>query len=139
MQKGKSFSLLHLHAKDDEAAIREEQLQAAVADKERSIRHEVRQAVATIEARLNQIALAQRRVDFLAEHRELLQRKSDVTPTARFDVRKASIAILVAQQDLFHDVIEWKIAVAKLRELQGELAIECGYMLVFEYVNNGCY
>jgi N-acyl-D-aspartate/D-glutamate deacylase len=130
--------LLHFRAKNDEAAIREEQLQAAVADKERAIRHEVAQAVATLEARLNQIALAERRLEFLGDHREGLRRKAEVTPAATFEVRKATLAVLVAQQDLFHDVIEWKVAVVKLREAQGELAIECGYTDVFEYAANCC-
>lgn len=134
----KLLSLLHFRAKNDEAAIREEQLQAAVADKERAIRHEVAQAVATLEARLNQIALAERRLEFLGDHREGLRRKAEVTPAATFEVRKATLAVLVAQQDLFHDVIEWKVAVVKLREAQGELAIECGYTDVFEYAANCC-
>jgi hypothetical protein len=129
--------LRHPHAKGDEAAIREEQLQAAVADKERAIRNEVRQAVATIEARVNQIALARGRLDVLREHRVSLLRKVEVSPDSRFEASQASISVLLAEQDLFHDVIEWRIAVVKLLEAQGELAIEYGYMLVFEYTN-GC-
>ena len=35
--------------------------------------------------------------------------------------------LMAAEQDLFHDVIEWKLAVVKLREAQGALAIECDF------------
>jgi hypothetical protein len=129
------LTLLHLRAKNDEAAVRTEQLYTAVADKERSIKSEIAQAVFSLEARLDQIAVAQRRLDFLGEHREGLRRKAEVAPTASFDVRKVTPLILVAQQDVFHDVVEWKTALIRLQELQGELAIQCGYTLVFEYAN----
>src|SRR5262245_41178761 len=69
------MGLAHPRAKGDEAAVREEQLEAAVADKERTIRSEVRQAVATVEARVNQIALARRRLDVVREHRDAVFRK----------------------------------------------------------------
>ncbi len=129
------LSLLHFRAKEDEAAVRTEQLYTAVADKERSIRSEVAQAVFSLSARLDQIAIAQRRLDFLGDHREALRRKAEVTPAASFEVRKATPLILAAQQDVFHDVVEWKTALIRLHELQGELAIQCGYTLVFEYAN----
>jgi len=138
----KLLSLLHFRATGDEAAIREEQLQGAVIDKERAIRNEIAQAVATVQARLNLIVLAQQRLEHTRDHREAVRRKTeaplvsgsaDMRPTTIFDVRKATLTALVAQQDLFQDVIEWKVAVAKLKEAEGELAIECGYLDVFEH------
>jgi hypothetical protein len=126
---------LHPRAKNDEAAVRTEQLYTAVADKERSIRSEVAQAVFSLGARLDQIAIAQRRLAFLGDHRESLRRKSEVTPAASFEVRKATPLVLAAQQDVFQDVVEWKTALIRLKEIQGELAIECGYILVVEYAN----
>jgi hypothetical protein len=136
--------LLHPRAKHEQEAIRQEQTDSAVADKERSIRHEVAQAVATLQARLNQIALAEQRLELLREHREAMRKKQESgvrnqesaeRPTTAFDLRKATLAVLAAEQDLFHDVIEWKVAVAKLKEAEGELAIECGYTAVFDYLN----
>ena len=129
------LALLHPRAKNDEAAVRTEQLYTAVADKERSIRSEVAQAVFSLGARLDQIAIAQRRLNFLGDHREALRRKAEVTPAASFEVRKATPLVLAAQQDVFQDVVEWKTALIRLKEIQGELAIECGYTLVFEYAN----
>jgi outer membrane protein TolC len=121
------LSFLHLRAKSDEAGVRQGQLMSALADQERSTRQDVAQAVAAIEARLVQIGLARRRLEFLEQHREGLRRKEEVAPAAGFEGRKAALEVLAAQQDLFHDVIEWKLAAVKLRELEGELAIECGY------------
>jgi outer membrane protein TolC len=141
---GASGLCLHPRAKHEQAAIREEQIQGAIADKQRTIRHEVAQAVATIQARLNQIALAEQRLELLRDHREAVRRKQESgvrsqesaeRPTTMFDLRKATIAALAADQDLFHDVIEWKVAVSKLKEAEGELAIECGFTDVFDYAN----
>jgi hypothetical protein len=42
-------------------------------------------------------------------------------------VHKARLEVLAVEQDLLHDVIEWKLAVARLKAAQGLLAVECGY------------
>jgi outer membrane protein TolC len=121
------IALVHVRARDDEASERQGQLLSAVADQERAARHDVAQAIAAIHARLAQIDLARRRIEFLEQHREALRRRAEAAPAASFDARKATLDLLAARQDLFHDVIEWKIAAVKLRELEGELAIECGF------------
>lgn len=121
------LSLLRFRAAADEAAIRSDQLQWSIGDKQQSIRHEVAQALLTIDTRLNQIAVSQRRTESLRLHQDNLQRTSAGVAGASFEIRRARVAVLAAEQDVFHDVIEWKIAAVKLREAQGELAIECGY------------
>ena len=60
------------------------------------------------------------------QHERLLQKKQ-LDGAAIFEARKARLDVLAAEQDLLHDVIEWKLAVVKLREAQEELAIECGF------------
>jgi hypothetical protein len=121
------LSFLHGRAKSDEADVRQGQLVSALADQERATRQDVAQAVAVIEARLAQIALARGRLEFLEQRREGLRRMEEVAPAAGFEGRKAALDVLAAQQDLFHDFIEWRLGAVKLRELKGELAIECGY------------
>jgi hypothetical protein len=139
---GASGLCWHLFGKHRQTAIREEQLAGAVSDKERAVRNEVARAVGTVQARLNLIVLAQQRLESLREHREEVRQKSELPaeaemrPMTVFDVRRATIAELLAEQDLFQDVIEWKVAVVKLKEAEGELAVECGYMEVFNY--SGC-
>lgn len=131
------LSLLHFRATADEAAIRSDQLHSSIADKQQSIRHEVAQALLTIETRLNQIALSQRRTELLRLHQDNLQRTSAGIPGASFEIRRARLAVLAAEQDVFRDVIEWKIAALRLREVQGELAIDCGYTAAL-FANNCC-
>ncbi len=132
------LSLVHFRAAEEEAALRSEQLYGAAADRERSTRHEVAQAIATIEARLNQLALSQQRTEALKLHVDNLNRKAEASPVPSFEIRRAKLALLAAEQDLFHDVIEWKVAGVKLREAQGELAVECGYTDALS-VFNCCY
>ncbi len=139
---GASGLCKHLFGKHHEASIRADQLAGAVADKQRAVRYEVSQAVATVGSRLNLIVLAEQRLESLRDHREAVRQKSELPadsqmrPTTVFDVRRATIGELMAEQDLFQDVIEWKVAVAKLMEAEGELAVECGYTEVFDYT--GC-
>jgi hypothetical protein len=128
-------SLLHYRSAADESAARADQMQSAIADKQRSIRHEIAQAVATIDARLNQVAISQRRVESLRLHLDNLRQTSANVAGASFELRRAHLAVMAAEQDVFHDVIEWKIAFVKLREAQGELAIDCGYSAALGYLN----
>lgn len=128
----KLLAFLHPHATGDEADARQSQLETAVADQERAIRGDVAQTLAAIEARLMQIELAVRRIGFLEQHRDALQRMTVAGAANGFEIRKAAVELLAAQQDLFHHVIEWKLATVRLRDAQGELAIECGYLEVFE-------
>jgi hypothetical protein len=44
-----------------------------------------------------------------------------------FRIHRAQLDAIVIEQDLLHDVIEWKLALIKLKQAQGLLAIECGY------------
>lgn len=133
------IALVHFRAREDEAGERQGQLLSVVADQERTTRHDVAQSITTIHARLAQIDLTHRRLDFLEQHRAALRRKAEAAPAASFDGRKAALDRLAAEQDLFHDVIEWKLAAVKLRELEGELAIECGYTAALECAAVCCH
>ena len=121
------LSLLHFRAAADEAATRSDQLHSSLADKQQSVRNEVAQAILQIDARLNQIATSRQRVDSLRQHQENLQRSAADMANASFEIRRARLAVLAAEQDVFSDVIEWKVAAVKLREAEGALAVECGY------------
>ena len=123
----KALLMLHFLAKQREGDLRSEQLQAAADEQERTIRHDVARAVTTMEARLAQIGLSRQRLEALQRQVERLHQKRQVDAKAFFEGRQAKLEVLAAEQDLLHDVIEWKIAVVKLRELQGELAIDCGF------------
>ena len=110
-----------------EAEVRQDQLSGAIAAEERTLLHDIAQAVAILEARVVQIGLSRHRLELLQRQHERMEKKKQIDAAAGFEARKAKLESLAAEQDLLHDVIEWKIAVVKLKELQGELAIECGF------------
>ena len=60
-------------------------------------------------------------------HLQASEQQQQLTSGAPLGVRKARLDLLAVEQDLLHDVIAWKLAVVKLKEAQGLLAVECGY------------
>jgi len=122
-----ALAALHLLAKQCEGDVRSDQLSAAADEQERTLANDVARAIATIEARLVQIGLSRRRLEALEAHHARLEKKREIEATAAFEARKARLDVLAGEQDLLHDVIEWKLAVVRLRELQEELARECGF------------
>lgn len=123
----RALSLLHVAARREEECVRGDQLSSAADEQERTIEHDVASAVATIEARLMQIGLSKRRLEAVERQHERTLQKRQIDPAAAFEARRAKLEVLAAEQDLMHDVIEWKLAAVKLRELQEELAMECGF------------
>jgi hypothetical protein len=119
--------LLHHGAADDERAARSAQMAELLADRERAARDETLQAIAILEARIAQIAITRQRFAVAQAHLQASEQQQQLTAGAPLGVRKARLDVLAIEQDLLHDAIEWKLAVVKLKEAQGMLAVECGY------------
>jgi hypothetical protein len=109
--------------------IRSEQLSLAGTEQERSTRNETLQAISVLEARLAQIALTRQRLEIARGHIGSVEQQVRLASGSQFNLRKARLESLAVEQDLLHDVIEWKVAMVKLRQAQGLLATECGYDL----------
>lgn len=122
-----ALASLHLLARQCEGDTRSEQLVAAADEQQRMLRNDVARAIANIESRLVQIGLSRKRLEALETQHQRLEKKREIDAAAVFEARKARLDLLAGQQDLLHDVIEWKLAVVRLRELQGELGRECGF------------
>ena len=118
--------LMALCSHHNESDVRSDQLNQAYQDHRRTVEHEVRQAINLQTMRLTQLALSRDRQHVAQVLLKSTERQQEMT-VAPFGVRKSRLDGLAADQDLLHDVIEWKIAVVRLREAQGLLAIECGY------------
>jgi len=126
------FAAWHVNARNEEAAVRQEQLAGTLAEQERIARHDVAEAVAILQARVVQIGLSGKRLELLERQLDRLERSRPVEVAAGFEAHKARLDALAAEQDRLHDVIEWKIATVKLQEVQGELAIQCGFTAALE-------
>ena len=125
---GKShLSWLHPSRDDDEDDARSRQLQDMTADLERTIAQEVSLAVATIERRLQQIRQTKERLNLLQQRLDGLEKLRATGKATPFEPSETRLEVVTTENDLLHDVIEWKIAVVQLKEAQGLLAQECGY------------
>jgi hypothetical protein len=122
---------LHPHG-SEQADIRQGQSDTALAQQDRAVSHEAAEAVAIVLARLSQVSLSRERLLVQQRRMEDARLKEQVAPSAGFEARRAMLDVLAAEQDLFHDCIEWKIAVVKLKEAEGELAMECGFLAAVE-------
>jgi hypothetical protein len=118
--------LLHLCAARREADVRSDQLNSAYRDHRHTVEHEVQQAWSSMSMRLAQIAFSRDRQALVKTRLTSSQRQQELIG-APLSVHKTRLEVLAADQDLLRDVIEWKIAVVKLKESQGLLAIECGW------------
>lgn len=121
------LAVFHHKARREEAGIRQAQLASTLADQERQARHDVAEAISTLQARVVQIGLSRRRLELLENQHQRLEKSRPVEVGAGFEAHKARIDALAGQQDLLHDVVEWKLALLKLQEAQGALAIQCGF------------
>ena len=119
--------LTHAHASQLEESFRSQQMAELLADRDRAARHETRQAVSVVATRLVQIGLTNRRLELAKEHLKACEQQQNLASGAPLNRHKARLDVLAVEQDLLHDVIEWKLAVVKLKEAQGLLAVECGY------------
>lgn len=119
--------LLLAHRSDCEGSVRSQQLCALLSDQQRTAKHETLQAVAIVATRLTQIGVTKRRLELAQAHVQSIEAQLKLSTSSPLALRKARLEVLAAEQDLLHDVIEWKIALVKLKEAQGLLAEECGY------------
>lgn len=118
--------LSHPFSNRREADAREDQLGMAFRQQELTVQSEVRQAADLVRTRLSQIAITRDRQRAIETRLEASQRRQDLIASP-LSVRTIKLDGLAAEQDILHDVIEWKIAVVKLKQAQGLLAIECGW------------
>ncbi len=113
-----------------ELGVRRVQLMRLLADQERAVAQEIRSAVASVHASLEQIAIAkelhERRAKRLADLKEL----RGIDRATAFDISTAELELIDARFELVRRVIAWRAAEAKLKESQGLLAVECGFGMI---------
>jgi len=125
-------SLRRLIGRDDttnEIRARRQQLSQVIYDRERAVVEEIRSAVLEIDAGVREIALAVEKINSLRSRREDLQKMRGANLVTPFDISSVNLDILHAESALLENVIKWKTALAKLRQTQGILPLECGFGL----------
>ncbi len=106
--------------------VRRRQIQEMIVREELKVQRDVMSAIRGIETRLRQIGLTKQIRALRQDEVKHLERQLDAGAATTLDLREAKLNVLSADTDLLRDVIEWKLAIVKLREVQGLLAEECG-------------
>jgi outer membrane protein TolC len=105
--------------------VRRQQIQQHLADREQAVAQEIWQAVRTIAAQQQLIALTRQKVrSWQSKVRELEDRNKQGLASFT-EVALAKLDWLRARGDLVKEVMAWHIARAKLRQAQGVLPREC--------------
>jgi outer membrane protein TolC len=113
-----------------ETQTRREQLDDLLEFQKRSAEGEIRRAAGDVEARLRRIGLAKDKLDQCqALWRRLRERREAKGTVQASEISAAQLEVLRAESEAFQAVVEWKIALVKLKQSQGLLAAECGYTL----------
>lgn len=123
---GGCLKLLHLCGQARAAESRVDQIAIARRYQERSVENEVRQAAELVATRLSQIAITRTRQEAIQSQITASHRRQEIA-VSPFAARTLRLDALAAEQDLLHDVVEWKIALVQLKQAQGQLAVECGW------------
>ena len=119
--------MLHGDTSACEADARRTQLTELLADREQAAAAEIRQAVYTVETRLQQIALARETLSSWRQRSDELRQRRAVGTATPFELSTADLEAVRAENNVLHQVVAWRIAIAKLKESQGLLAGECGF------------
>ena len=103
------------------------QIDHLLAARERDVRQETLQALAALATAEIQIGLTRRRLESAQTHLQAEQQRQAAGEGGLMQIRKDRLGLAAMEQDLLHDVIEWKLAQVRLKKAQGLLAQECGY------------
>jgi hypothetical protein len=120
--------LIHLCSVHKEAYTREDQLDVAHRQQQRTVEKEVREALERVRMRLSQIAITHQRQETIRV-RLAASEKRQTLDASSMETRSLRLEALAAEQDLLRDVVAWKVAEVALKKAQGVLAAECGWQI----------
>ncbi len=110
-----------------EISTRREQLDEAIAQAEKDVTGEVREAVEEIQAHAYLSAIVRQRVEDARKKVLDLQSKLAKGTASSAEVTSARLEELKARADLIHEAAAWNIGRTKLKKAQGLLVLECGH------------
>jgi hypothetical protein len=110
-----------------ETAERRRQMDDLLKEQEYIVAQEIRQAIHTIKAKSQLVALAKEKVTSGQEKLKDLQEKRQRGLASPLDVSAQRLTLAQAQGEFLQEVMAWHVGRAKLKQAQGLLALECGY------------
>lgn len=115
-----------------ELPVRRSQLNRIVAEQQRIVAGEIRSAIADLDSSARRAAIARRTLELRLAQLQDIQDQLQVEEANAFQEVEAKLNVYQAQADLMKQIIDWKIADVQLREAQGLLAAECGFVVETE-------
>lgn len=113
---------------DTELPVRCRQLSLFYTDTEQTASAEIKGAAYKIGLQQQRVVAAQSLVEQLNAQLRELEKTRDIDDISIFEISNARAGIYTAQSKLLEQVVALKIARVALREAQGMLAVECGYL-----------
>lgn len=104
---------------------RRRQLDDYARERRREVANETRQAVAEIETRLREIAIAKEEILSWQRQLDELAAKTRIDEASFIDITRARLKRLDAEGTEIGRIADWKIALATLKQAQGRLIAEC--------------
>jgi hypothetical protein len=111
-----------------ELSRRRHQLASLLAEGEQMAAEEIATAASTVSTRLRQIRLAQEALENRQRRLDELRRRREIATVTAFEVSAARLERIEAEGELMQRIIAWKIADVQLKEAQGLLARQCGFV-----------
>ncbi|HUY87997.1 MAG TPA: hypothetical protein VMV10_04605 [Pirellulales bacterium] len=108
-----------------ELAVRRRQLADYTRQRRLEITSEIQQAARQVETRLREIAIAKQQTAAWDRRIAELTRQQQIDEASFAEIATARLKAFQAQSDETHRIVGWKIALAKLKEAQGKLVLEC--------------
>lgn len=108
-----------------ELVVRRRQLADYTRQRRLEITSEIQQAVRQVETALREIAIAKQRTTTWEQRIDELTRKQRIDESSFAEIATARLKAFQARSDETNRIIRWKIALAKLKESQGKLVLEC--------------
>jgi hypothetical protein len=107
--------------------IRRQQMDDMLKEQEFVVGQEIRQAIHTIRAKTNLVALAKEKINIAQDKLKDLEDKKKRGVASVLEISAQRLILGQAQGELIQEVMAWHTARAKLKQAQGILAMECGF------------
>ena len=111
---------------DRDLYLRKEQIEHLLAERQRSVTVEIADAVAAVEAQLQRLSAALKKVQSWQDRVEELKRQEAGGKATRVDAGLARLDGFDARTEYLREVVLWKRSLVKLAAVQGLLAAQCG-------------
>ncbi|HEX4142515.1 MAG TPA: hypothetical protein VHY91_03115 [Pirellulales bacterium] len=115
----------HHELEDREIAVRRQQLAQMLWAAQQSVIDEIHGQVLDVQMRVRDVAAAKHALESRQRDLSRSEAKQAIGAATAFDHAAAQLAVIQAEHELTRRAVDWRIAVVKLHQAQGCLALDC--------------